>query len=181
MHRREYILASGAVLGASSIGAVAFTSATVQRDVTIGIAADNNAVIGLTSGDPGITVDGTTGKLNIQPPSSADADGLNPDASFTYGDTSSATSLYAFSIDNNDSGPHNYTVDLNNYAVTMQVFDNTGSSVGTVNSTNGSVSTTGGVASGDSLYIVMTVDTPTLDTSSQLNDMLTISASTPTP
>lgn len=165
MHRREYILASGAVLGASSIGAVAFTSASLDRAITIDVAADNNAVIGLNPQVSGIQL--TNDVLEINP-----SNGLNPEATFTYGDGSNPDSTPAFTVTNNDTDPHDYTFSITG-TLTIDLYDSTEASIGSVS--NGNPVTTN-LASGDYINAVFSVDTSGLDSTNTINETLTIAS-----
>lgn len=169
MHRREYILASGAVLGASSIGAVAFTSANLSRDITININADDTAIIGLNPNVSGVQLNGDV--LEISPDS-----GLNPDADFYYGDGSKPTDTPAFTIANNDTTQkYNYTVGLT-ADLSIDLYDGTGSGIGTVTQSNDVVEQIG---AGEKWYTVFSVNTTGMSGGETIDGNLTIDASAP--
>ncbi|MFC6954340.1 hypothetical protein [Halorubellus litoreus] len=109
MHRREFLLSATGIVGASTVGSIAYTSATVERDVTSSVAADASAIIGLVDGGVG-AVSKTNGKLQIN--TDASSSGLNVDSTFWYGDDSSPTSTYAFKISNNSDSSETITLAL---------------------------------------------------------------------
>lgn len=170
MNRRQFILSTTGVVGASTVGAVAFTSASVTRDVSIGVEADNTAIIGLEP-SVGTELNGDVLKIN------GTGTGLNPKGTFTFGDSSNPTSTYAFSITNNSGETRTLTFSFSldsrsdNADVTFKIFDESGNKLGTV-SDGGSLDITG-LGSGSTVYVVFTADT---DSTTDLSGSVTISA-----
>ena len=115
MHRRTVIASIGAIVG-TSVGAAAYSSATVTRNATFTVAADSGtADVGLSAGTVSdITNNGD--KLDI-----AIAD-LNTDSTFTFGDTTSLDTAHAFSITNNDTVDHTIDVAYDTANVTFEIF-----------------------------------------------------------
>lgn len=110
MQRRTFIASIGAVLG-TSVGAAAYTNATVARNANINVVTDDSGLIGLgdgTSGDlidyndqGGLTIDLTRGS----------AAGANAEAQFAFGDSENAATAYAFTVTNNDTAARDLTLD----------------------------------------------------------------------
>lgn len=113
MNRREVILGGAAIAGATAIGAIAFTTGSVDREITIDIASDDEAIIGLS---PGMTdaVEIVDGVLTIDT-DTAESEGLNPDGEFVYGDPDAPTDLFAFSVTNNDDNEREFTFGLDDF------------------------------------------------------------------
>ena len=157
MNRRS-ILATIGGLGAVSTGAVAFTSASVSRNVNVGVSADSNAIIGLTAaGSTNAASEQPNGELLID--TSNGTNDLNVEATFTYGDTSDPSNSFLFSMTNNDSESREFTFSYTDGSgvVSFEVFDDTGTSEGVVDGSTdlGPVS----ISSGATRYFIMTVDT----------------------
>ena len=163
------------VLAASSfIGAAAFTTASAQRDVTVGIEADDTAIIGLQPGTADAASLNGDSQLVIEP--EGGTDGLNQDATFAYGDDSSASaaeSSNAFRITNNDDASHDFTLGYSQSAGSGTVEyvvahdtdgDGTADSTKTVTS---SASKTVTLGSGETAYVVVNIDTSTGTTNIQ--------------
>ncbi|WP_336362518.1 hypothetical protein [Halalkalicoccus salilacus] len=182
MKRRTLIASIGAVAG-TTLGAAAYSSATVTRDATIGVETDQLGLIQLTpSADfTQITEDGTSGALTIN------FSKLNVGSEFVFGDATAPETTHAFSFVQNDSArDFTFEYGLTNgdpsgdTNVQFEIFgdDGTGSiiSQGTViegGSTNGAtVSTTVGTT----YYVVLTINTTGVDQSTSLDGTLTISA-----
>jgi hypothetical protein len=170
MNRRQFILSTTGVVGASTVGGVAFTSATVTRDVNIGVDADDAAIIGLNPG-VGTELDGDVLKIN------GTSTALNPEGSFTFGDSNDPTNTYAFSITNNSGEQQTLTFTFSldsrsdNADVTFDIFDDSGSSLGTV-SDGGSLDITS-LGGASTVYVVFTANT---DSTTDLSGSVTISA-----
>lgn len=154
MQRRTVIASVGAILG-TSVGAAAYTSATVNRDATFTVATDaSTALIGLSAGSTS-GVDGSGDALTV---SVAD---LNTDGTFVYGDGANIGSSYAFSITNNDGGQRSFTLGYSTAGVTFELFQQgtdwtDATSLGVVDSTT---DVTWTAAAAESIRVVMTIDT----------------------
>lgn len=154
-------LVVGLIVATSFVGAAAFTTATVERDVTVGIEADNESIIQLQPG----TADGA--KLNdnkqlVIAPDDTDP-GLNQNATFYYGDNTSASdvkSSYGFNITNKDDAVHDFTLNYSQDSgapgeVKFVVVRETGNTKNTVTKTNGKTIT---LQSSETAYVVVIVD-----------------------
>lgn len=157
-------LLAGLIVATSFVGAAAFTTASAQRDVTVGIEADNTAIIGLQAGNAD-AAHLNNGQLVIEP--DKNANGLNQNARFTYGDNSSAKSSQAFNITNNDDVAHDFTLSYSQSQGSGTVahvvaYDSNGD--GTVDSTTTVTETSSATVtlnSGETAYVVVTVNTDT--------------------
>jgi len=177
-------LVSVVVLGlGTAVASSAFTTATIERDATIDVVTDANGPISLQDGNSGdVVVQATSGELTVDFSNPAGSTGVNPDATYTLGDTADAGSsgTYAFSVTNTDSASHDLDF---SYAFTgsdpdggltnveFAIFDDTGSSEGTA-SESGSATVT--VPSGETVNVVVTVDSTGLTASDTLSGTLTI-------
>lgn len=165
--RSLLVLVAGLLVAGAFIGATAFTTATVDRDVRVGIDADDAAIIGLQPGTADAATLTSTGELVISPETGS-SNGLNQNATFTYGDDSSASaaaSSYAFNVTNNDDAAHDFTL---SYAQSqgsgtvefVVAYDSTGDgAVDNTTTVTESSSATVNLASGATAYVVVTVDT----------------------
>lgn len=154
MQRRTVIASIGAILG-TSVGAAAYTSATVTRDATFTIATDSGtALIGLNAGSfDEITDTGDTLNVAIQ--------NLNTGGTFTFGDDTSIETVYAFSITNNDGGERTISLGYDTAGVTFDVWQQgtdwtDATSVGVADDQT-SVQWT--AAASEAVHVIMTVDT----------------------
>jgi hypothetical protein len=162
MERREFLLSAGGIVGATAIGSVAYTEATVDRSVTAEVAADDSAIIGLTAGTPSAIYKNNDGQLEIDTTVS-DASGLNTDGEFVYGDSDDPTGTPGFSITNNDADPHDLTVSLSNMtepassSFEIELYEDDGTDIGTVDSSTDQ--TYQGWTSSETIYAVVVIDT----------------------
>lgn len=174
MRRRTLITTVGAILG-TSVGAAAYTSASTSRNATFSVAADSGtALIGLAAGaSPQITNNGDKLDVSLQ--------NLNTDSTFTFGDTASLDTAYAFSITNNDTVSHDITVGYNTAGVTFNIYEQGATdwtdavSVGVVDSATDVTLTA--AAAGKEFRVVMTVDTTGIgSTSTALDGVLSFAS-----
>jgi hypothetical protein len=165
------ILAAGLLLvTATAVGASAFTAATVERSANANVVADDAGLVGLTDGNSGnLVFQNGNDQLEIDT-TAGTASGVNTDARFELGNLNAPTSSYAFTIRNNDAEAHtfNLTYTLNDAGsedgfvhVEYQVYDNTGTQVGTATEE-------GGLAQfdaqpGERFYVVVVFDTAVAD------------------
>ena len=165
------VLVVGFLVASSFVGAAAFTSASVARDTTATVATDDAAIIGLNAG----TADGAElndGELVVYPEDSGE-NGLNQNATFEYGDDSTASaaeSSHGFNITNNDDAAHNLTLSYSQSAgdgtMTFGVAYDSSSGSGNVDTlvtVDSGTSQTITLQSGETAYVVVIVDTGTTD------------------
>lgn len=175
------LLVAGFIVVASmSVGASAFTAATVERQANADVVADENGLVGLADGNSGNLVyqDAATDQLVIDFENGT-ALGANTDALFELGDPAAPGSSQAFQVTNNDDEAHQltaaYTLDADdgNTAANLefQVYDSTGTLVGTVTEEGQTVSMDAQAAA--SYDVVMVVDTGhgTADTLTSTEDL----------
>lgn len=156
MERREMIIGSLGVIGVTSVGSVAFTTASVSRSVQVAVSADDSAIVGLSPGTTNAASLDSDGALQIN--TSNGSNDLNVDSTFTYGDSGAPTTTYLFSVTNNDASQRSFTLDYSggSGAVSFTVYDSSGSQSGTF---DGSSSLTLTMSSGATQYVHMVVDT----------------------
>ena len=158
------LMASLLLVGTVSIGASAFTAATVERSASVDIVADNEGLLALTDGNSGDLVfqDGSTEQLGIDL-TKGSAQGANPNATFELGDPAAPTSSNAFTVENRDAEPHQINVEYTGADTNgednlkFDIYDNTGASVGTVTEEGTTASFTAPAA--ETFYTVVTIDT----------------------
>ena len=158
------LMASLLLVGTVSIGASAFTAATVERSASVDVVADNEGLLALTDGNSGDLVfqDGSTEQLGIDF-ASGDAAGANPNATFELGNPADPTVTNAFTSKTQDDEQHQrnvaYTGATQNSEENLkfEIYDSTGTSVGTVTEEGTTASFTAPAA--ETFYTVVTVDT----------------------
>lgn len=168
------MLFAGTVFAAS-----AFTTAEVTRDANINVVADNTGIITLTPGSTSAVSLNSSGAMEIN--AAGDATGLNVEGVFTYGDSTSPSTDNAFSITNADTQQRTFTIAANNFAdnqgqtgaVTYEVYDDTGTSMGTVDAAN---DLTVDLSAGQEVFVVITTDTTGLDDTADLSHDLVITS-----
>lgn len=177
MHRREYLLATGGIAAATSIGAVAYTAASTERDVTIDIAADDQAIIGLADGPTNaVTIEDDVLVIDT---STDESEGLNPDGTFTYGDSEDPTTDYSFSLTNNDAEERTYTLSLDGFTYagdaefTIQLYESDGTLIGDLTPSSSQTIT---LDVTDTAYAIMDVVTDGLDSTDDMSGTLSINA-----
>lgn len=177
---RQYAIGGAALLllAATMFGASAFTTAEVSRDASIGVTADNESLIALGPGEAS-TLD-SNGELSIDV-NPGSTEGVNVNSTYSFGDSASPTSSYAFNITNADSESHSFTLSYENIQnaqgaaapVNFTVYDSAGTEIGSVTPSS-TVQTT--VSSGETVYIVLDVDTTGLDDGADLSGDFIITA-----
>jgi hypothetical protein len=179
MQRREFIVAGAGIVGATSIGSVAFTTANVSRDVSVDIVADDAGPIAFAAGATN-AVTLTNGLLTIDT-NTANANGLNGNGTFNYGDNSAPSTTFAFSMTNNGGGSRDFTFGLGNFtlggssAITLSLYDGTDTLIGDVTTSTDQTTT---LTAGSTLYAVITFDTSGLTKTDNMNGDLTVDAVT---
>lgn len=197
MERREFVLTGASIVGATSIGSAAFTTATVDRDVEINVVKDTEAAIQLVPGETNVVQLNDRGALVID----TDRDGgsgLNGNGSFTYGNATSTTSEatagsgeYAFSITNNGAGTGrtdgtgtggsgaegSFTISLSGGPITLNLLVEKGGKTLTVGPDGGSKSGVS-IDSGETVFADLTIDTSGLGKSDNISQTLTIATDT---
>ncbi len=158
------LMASLLLVGTVSIGASAFTAATVERSANVDVVADSEGLLALTDGDSGnlVSQDGSTEQLGIDLESGTAA-GANPNATFELGNPAAPTTSNAFTIENQDAEQHQINVEYTGADTNsednllFEIYDSTGTSVGTVTEEGTTASFTAPAT--DTFYTVVTVDT----------------------
>jgi hypothetical protein len=179
MQRREFLLSAGGIVGATAIGSVAYTRATVTRNVTANVAADSVAVIGLEPGPPEAIYENGNDRLTIDT-TVGDSSGLNSNGEFVYGDPSDVDTGYGFSVTNNDGSGHDLTVSLQNMSLPgsswfkIDFYAADGASLATV-SPNSSYTFTDWNPT-NTLYAVVTISTSDTDSGNSIDGDLVFEA-----
>lgn len=174
------VIAVSAMLGAS-----AYTTGTVSRSATIDVVADDAGLIALSDGTSGdLVTQSSDGTLAIDF-TRGGAGGVNVDASYELGNPSDPVNQTAFNISNLDAESHDLTIEYTGVDaaatgdgtanIQYQVYDSSGTQVAMVSEEDTS-KTISSVASGDTLYVVMVIDTTGLTSSTSLSGTLTVSA-----
>lgn len=175
------ILAVMLIVASGAFAASAYTSGSVERSANVNVVTDDVGLIALQDGNSGgLVYQNSTGALAIDF-TAGGASGANTEAHFELGNPGSANTSYAFNITNLDAESHTFNVaysgsDSNTASnIEFQVYDGTGALLGTADEQGNSASLSG-VASGQTLYVVIVVDTHGLTSADDLSGTLTISA-----
>lgn len=179
------VLAVAVIAISATVGASAFTTGSVARTASIDVVSDDAGLIALADGTSGgLVAQSSDGKLTIDF-TNGGAGGVNPDASYQLGNSADPTNQTAFNISNLDAEEHDLTVAYENVAtgatgdgtenIQFLLYDATGSQVGTVSEESTSTTITS-LPSGETLYVVMDVDTSGLTNSTSLSGTLNVSA-----
>jgi hypothetical protein len=165
MARILTIVVAGLMLvGTASFGASAFTAATVDRQATVDVVADDNGLLALTDGNSGNLVfqDGTTEQLGIDFGNNT-AGGANVNAEFELGDPAGPSSSNAFTIENRDDEQHEINVAYTGAStnteenLNISIYDSTDTLVDSVNEEGTTAAFT--APADKTFYVVVTVDT----------------------
>lgn len=178
------------LLVSSALASSAYSSASLERDATVSVTTDDDALISLIDGHPGSglveqTSDGTI-EIDFR---RGGASGVTERALFEFGDTATPASNHAFRIVNRGPGARDLTVsfalagsDEGDAAqnVLFRFYHDAGSdgSIDTTRTTSEEDvdSTIPSVAPGDTVYVVVTVDTRNLGAGADLSGDLSITA-----
>lgn len=183
MRTKIIVLSMVLIAVTATLGASAFTTGSVSRSSNVNVVTDDQGLIALSDGTSGgLVTQNASGALNIDF-TSGGASGVNPSAHFELGNPSDPTNQSAFNVSNLDAESHDLTVQYTGAGGTsdadanlqFQIYDDTGSQVGTVSEESTSTSISG-AASGATYYVVIVVDTHGLDSSADLSGTLTVSA-----
>lgn len=182
MQRNAVVIIGIAVIASLAIGTAAFTSGSVDRAATVNVVGDDAALTGLAPGDSAMVQYDTNNQLVIDYGQATNADGVNANSSYTVGDGANANTTYAFNMTNNDDNGHDYTLGYAfdngvpaNSSVTFEVYDSTGAKI--TEATGATDSGSFPLASTETAYVVMTVDSTGADPTDDLSGELTITIS----
>jgi hypothetical protein len=174
-------LVVGLLVASSFVGAAAFTSATVERDATVGVSADSSALVGLEAGEVDGVSESSDGELEIE---LGAGNGLNIESTFTFGDSDSPSGTYAFAMANNGDSSQQYTVDYvqaSNFAdsdadanLEFNFYNSDGTALTGTQGSDVVITEDGNgqsfsLASGETVYVVISVDTQGLTKSDDLS------------
>lgn len=181
MNRRNFVIGAGGAITAGTVGSLAFTQATVTRDLDVQVVTDDSADAALRfQSNDGTTIT-TDGQLAINGISEKNGGGdayLTPNGDFTFGDHSSPSTKNAFTMTNQLTAERSFDVSIGNLAsqdvdFIIKFYDDTGAELGSV---NGDTDLTGmALTAGQTVYGVIEIQTGP-DDSSVAGDV-TISAS----
>ena len=182
MRTKLTVLAVAIIAVSATLGASAYTTGSVSRSANVNVVSDDAGLIALADGTSGDIVTQTSGgELSIDF-AVGTASGVNPNAQYEVGDTTDPTTNAAFTVSNLDSQSHSLTLAYTGAGATgngadnvqFQVYNSTGSSMGTASEENSL--TLSNAASGSTYHVVMVVDTTGLDNSTDLSGTLEVSA-----
>lgn len=180
MNRRSFIIGTGGAVTAGSIGSLAFTQATVERDLDVQVVSDNSADAALrfqASEGTTVTEDGQLVVNGVSDGNNSTDKYLTPDGEFTFGDGSAPSTNPAFSMTNQLSESRAFDVsisglDASDTDIAITFYDDTGAELGTADKSNDATGIS--VSSGQIVYAVITITTGTDD--SNLSGTVTVSA-----
>lgn len=181
MNRRSFIIGTGGAVTAGSIGSLAFTQASVERDLDVQVVSDSSADAALrfqASEGTTVTEDGQIVVNGVADGNNSTDKYLTPDGEFTFGDDSAPATTPAFSMTNQLSESRSFDVsvsglDAANTDISIAFYDDTGSELGTADKSSDATGIS--VSSGQIVYAVVTITTGSDD--SDLTGTVTISAS----
>jgi hypothetical protein len=182
MSKNILAIAMVVVAVTATLGVSAYTTGSVDRSSNVNVVNDDVGLIGLEDGTSGNLVSqNATGALTIDF-TNASASGANTAAHFELGNQSNATNQSAFNVTNNDDEARDFSFEYTasdsqdaDANIEFQIYNDTGSKQVTVSEESGAVSLSG-VASGETYYVVIVVDTHGLGTSADLSGTLKVSA-----
>lgn len=170
------------IIVAAALGASAYTSGTVERSSNVNVVNDDTGLLALEDGTSGgLVFQNSSGALEIDF-TKGGAGGVNPEAHYELGNPSDATNQSAFNITNLDAESHDLTVSYTGAGagdaddnIQFQIYNDAGTQVATVSEETTSA-TLSGVASGNTHYVVIVVDTYGVDNTTDLSGTLQVSA-----
>ena len=170
------------IIVAAALGASAYTSGTVERSSNVNVVSDDAGLIALEDGTSGdLVYMKSSGELGIDF-TQGGAGGVNPEARYELGNPSDATNQSAFNITNLDAESHDLTVSYTGAGagdgsdnIQFQIYNSTGSQVALVSEESTSAKLSG-VASGNTHYVVLVVDTHGVTNTTDLSGTLKVSA-----
>lgn len=109
MNRRKFLIGSAGALGSGTIGSLAFTSATAEREVDIRVTSDDSADAALRL-EPGPAGGTEIRGSQLAITGAVDSKYTTPDGTFIFGDEADPTSVYAFRLTNNVAETREYTL-----------------------------------------------------------------------
>ena len=183
MKAKLAILAIVVLVASATLGAMAYTTGSVSRSVSADVVTDDTGLISLQAGQSGLVYQKNSGALTVDFTNKATAGGVNVDAKFEIGDTANANSSYAFNVTNLDAESHDFTFDYSGTTnattdtdpnIQFKVYDAAGNEVGMASEEGASGLVT--ISAGETVYVVVVVDTHGLDSTADLSGTLKISA-----
>ena len=181
-------LAAVVLLVSTAFSSSAFSGATVDRGATVSVTSDDDALIALVDGHPvsGLIEQTSRGTIAIDF-SRGGAVGATERALFEFGSTSSPVANHAFRIVNQGPGPRDLTAAFSlsgsdggdaaqNVAFRFYHDVDSDGSIETTRTTSEEDAgvTIASVAPGDTVYVVVTVDTRNIGPSADLSGDLSI-------
>jgi hypothetical protein len=169
------------IVAAATLGASAYTSASVERTSNVNVVNDDTGLLALEDGTSGdLVFQNSSGALEIDF-TQGGAGGVNTNATYTLGNTSSSTTQTAFNLTNLDAESHDITLSYTgsdaedtDENLQFRVYNSTGSKITTVSEESDAM-TLNGVASGETHYVVIVVDTHGVSNETDLSGTLEVS------
>ena len=185
MNRRNFVIGAGGAITAGTVGSLAFTQATVQRDLDVQVVTDDSADAALrfqSSDGTTITEDGQLAINGISEHENGGDAYLTPNGDFTFGDHTSPSTANAFTMTNQLTSERTFDFVINGLSATdtdfiITLYDDTGTELGKVDSANDLSGIS--LASGASAYGVIEIQTGTDETA--ISGDVTISGSASSP
>lgn len=181
MNRRNFVIGAGGAITAGTVGSLAFTQATVERNLDVQVVTDDSADAALrfqSSDGTTITEDGQLAINGISEHENGGDAYLTPNGEFTFGDASSPSTDNAFTMTNQLTSERTFDISISNLTSTdvdfvIKLFDEMGAELGQV---NGETDLSGmALSSGQVVYGVIEIHTGPDD--SNVTGDVTISAS----
>ena len=182
MNRRNFVIGAGGAITAGTVGSLAFTQATVERDLDVQVVTDDSADAALrfqSNDGTTITADGQLAINGISDHENGGDAFLTPNGEFTFGDVSSPSTSNAFTMTNQLTSERTFDISISNLESTdidfvITFYDDSATELGQV---NGETDLTDmALTSGETAYGVIEIHTGPDD--SNVTGDVTISAST---
>lgn len=192
MNVRTGVVVLAVVVSMVAVGALSFSTATVDRTAEINVENDDVGLIGLT---PNTSIDGIAiggdGQLSLDLDADETSTGLNTNGVFLYGDENAANAQanHAFTITNNAASSKTITLDYeldgassdNDAGANVEfiVYGDDGTNIvelGRANEEGQSFASSSKIGAGNTVYVVIKVTTNTNAATNDLTGTLTIGA-----
>lgn len=176
------VLVTTLILVSATLGATAYTTGSVSRTANANVVTDDAGLIALESGTVGgIVQQNSSGALAIDF-TAGNAQGVNTEAHFELGNPTDANNSYAFNVTNLDAEAHTFSFSYSGVTndsdadqnIQYQLYDSSGTSLGTVSEESDVTGQT--ITAGETVYVVMVIDTHGLNSTADLSGTLQISA-----
>jgi hypothetical protein len=169
------------IVAAATLGASAYTSASVERTSNVNVVNDDTGLLALEDGTSGpLVFQNSSGALEIDF-TKGGAGGVNVESHYELGNPDDPTNQTAFNLTNLDAESHDVTFSYTganagdaDENIQFQIYNSSGTPVATVSEESTSA-TLSGVSSAETHYVVLVVDTHGVGNTTDLSGTLEVS------